>query len=381
MVAWSSSRTNVTELHSNVFLIVVYCVYMSLSIKEQNFTKIKNRFFFLLIGVFSVLFLYVLQPFFYPLFWASVIAILVYPYYEHLARLMRSQSAASIIMVLSVLVLIILPVILVGFLVVKESVNLYAAAKDSDFVLQPVSEMFRGTFLAPYLEQIKGLWQEYATEVTQSVGGFLVGGFRTITQNTINFFGMLFLCLYSLFFLLKDGKKILARIMELSPLGDKYDRALYNKFSETVVATLQSTLFLGIIQGSIGGLLFYVTGVPGALVWGVVMVALSIIPAAGSFLVWIPAAVIQLAIGNIWQGVTILAVGLGIISVIDNVLRPLLVGKEMEMHPIVVLFSTLGGLVIFGISGFVIGPVLASLCLALFSVYEQYYRKNLTSNK
>lgn len=354
---------------------------MSLTIKEQNFTKIKNRFFFLLIGVFSALFLYVLQPFFYPLFWAAVIAILVYPYYEHLARLIRSRSAASIIMVLSVLVLIILPVILVGFLVVKESVNLYAAAKDSNFVLQPISEIFSGTFLAPYLVQIKALWQEYATEVTQSVGGFVVGSFKTITQNTINFFGMLFLCLYSLFFLLKDGKKILSRIMELSPLGDKYDRALFNKFSETVVATLQSTLFLGLIQGFIGGVLFYATGVPGALVWGVVMVALSIIPAAGSFLVWIPAALIQFAIGNVWQGVTILAVGFGIISVIDNVLRPLLVGKEMEMHPIIVLFSTLGGLVIFGISGFVIGPVLAALCLSLFAVYEQYYRKNLTSNK
>jgi predicted PurR-regulated permease PerM len=354
---------------------------MALSIKEQNFAKIKNRFFFLLIGIFSLLFLYVLQPFFYPLFWAAVIAILVYPYYEHLARLIRSHSAASIIMVLSVLVLIILPVILVGFLVVKESVNLYAAAKDSNFVVQPISEIFSGTFAAPYLLQLKALWQEYATEVTQSVGGFVVGSFKTITQNTINFIGMLFLCLYSLFFFLKDGKKILGRIMELSPLGDKYDRALFNKFSETVTATLHSTLFLGLIQGAIGGILFYATGVPGALVWGVVMVALSIIPAAGSFLVWIPAALIQFAIGNVWQGATILAVGFGIISVVDNVLRPLLVGKEMEMHPIIVLFSTLGGLVIFGISGFVIGPVLAALCLALYSVYEQYYRKNLTSNR
>lgn len=349
--------------------------------REQNFAKIKNRFFFLLIGIFSVLFLYILQPFFYPLFWAAVIAILVFPYYEHVARLIHSRSLAAILMVLSVLILIILPVILVGFLVVTETVNLYASVKNTTFAIQPIADIFSGTFIDPYLVQIKILWQQYANEVTQSVGSFIVDGFKTITQNTITFLGMLFLCLYSLFFLLKDGRKILKRMMELSPLGDKYDRALYDKFSETVVATLQSTLFLGIIQGSIGGLLFYITGVPGALVWGVVMVALSIIPAAGSFLVWIPAALIQLAIGNIWQGITILAVGLGIISVIDNLLRPLLVGKEMEMHPIIVLFSTLGGLVIFGISGFVIGPVLASLCLALFSVYEQYYHKNLTSNK
>ncbi len=168
--------------------------------------------------------------------------------------------------------------------------------------------------------------------------------------------------------------------MHLSPLGDQYEQMLYQRFTSTARATLKGTLIIGGIQGVLGGLLFYFTGVEGAFVWGVIMTILSIIPAVGSFLVWFPAGIIMIATGNIGAGITILLVGAIIISNIDNVLRPPLVGKDTQMHPLFILFSTLGGIMLFGVSGFIIGPVLMALFLAVVSIYDHYYKTELDRN-
>ena len=189
-----------------------------------------------------------------------------------------------------------------------------------------------------------------------------------------------YLKIYSLYFFFKDGPKILSRIMHLSPLGDQYEKMLYERFTSTARATLKGTFIVGSIQGIIGGILFWLTGVEGALIWGVIMIALSLIPGIGSFLIWMPTGIIMLALGNLWQGLTILLVGAFIISTIDNLIRPPLVGKDIQMHPLIVLFSTLGGIFLFGISGFVIGPVLAALFIAVMSIYEEHYKRELNDN-
>jgi len=169
-------------------------------------------------------------------------------------------------------------------------------------------------------------------------------------------------------------------LAHLSPLGNKYENMLYQRFTSTVRSTLKSTLVIGGIQGTMGGLLFWATGVQGAFVWGVIMVILSIIPAIGSFLVWFPAGLIMIALGNVWQGLTVLIVGTVLISNIDNFLRPKMIEKDIQMHPLLVLFSTLGGLALFEISGFVIGPVVAALFLAVLAIYDQYYKLELKKN-
>lgn len=168
--------------------------------------------------------------------------------------------------------------------------------------------------------------------------------------------------------------------MHLSPLGDKYEGLLYERFTSTARATLKSTLILGSIQGALGGILFWITGVEGALIWAIVMAFVAMIPALGSFLVWLPIGLIMLALGNMWQGFTILIVGAILISNIDNLLRPMLVGRDTQMHPLLVLFSTLGGIFLFGISGFVLGPIIMSLFLSVISIYDHYYRNELGRN-
>lgn len=349
-------------------------------IRIESFAKVKNRFFFFLIGAFTVFLLYIFKPFFYPLFWAAVIAVMVYPWYRYLAKLFRSPALGSVITVLAVFLGIVVPLMCVGTLLIREVWTLYGQA-DIQFEQFKMFSYFNGTAFDPYLTQLKEVWGQNAQQVAGVVGSVLVSKITEITQNTVVFFGMVILCLYSLFYFLRDGKAILKRLTILSPLGDQYDVMLYERFTDTVKVTLKSTVLLGTLQGVLGGILFAVTGVPGALVWGVVMAAFSIIPAAGSFVVWVPAAIIEIALGNIWQGIVIALVGLCVISVIDNLLRPIFVGKVAELHPVVVLFSTLGGLVLFGVSGFVIGPVLAALYFALLSVYEEYYHRELKKNK
>ena len=155
---------------------------------------------------------------------------------------------------------------------------------------------------------------------------------------------------------------------------------LYEKFRSTARATLKGTFIVGGVQGIIGGILFWATGIEGALIWCIIMIALSAIPAVGPSIVWFPAGVIMLALGNFWQGITILLVGLLVISTIDNFIRPKLVGKDIQMHPLLVLFATLGGIFLFGISGFVIGPVIASLFIAVMAIYDHHYRNELQNN-
>ena len=159
--------------------------------------------------------------------------------------------------------------------------------------------------------------------------------------------------------------------MHLSPLGDKYETLLYKKFTSTTKATLKGTLIIGGVQGFLGGITFWIAGIEGAFVWGIMMLIVSIIPAIGPFLIWFPATIILLAIGNIWQGI-FYTVSWG--DTPD-------VGKDAGLHPLIVLFSTLGGLLVFGISGFIIGPVIAALFLSIITIYNEYYRKELKNNQ
>jgi predicted PurR-regulated permease PerM len=165
--------------------------------------------------------------------------------------------------------------------------------------------------------------------------------------------------------------------MYLSPLRDEHEKRLSQKFVSMTKATLKGTVVVGTIQGILGGIMFAIAGVPSFVMWGVIMVIFSIIPAIGSGIVWAPAGIIMLISGNVWQGFFILAFGGFFISFIDNIIRPKLVGGDTEMHPLLVFFATLGGLMAFGIIGFVIGPVIMALFLTLWDIYGSEFKVQL----
>ena len=190
-----------------------------------------------------------------------------------------------------------------------------------------------------------------------------------IGQNTFEFLVSFGLMLYMLFFLLRDGGQLSATIRNALPLAKPHANFLLNKFTTVIRATVKGNVVVAVVQGLIGGVALWALGVQGALLWGVVMTILSLLPAVGAALIWGPVAVYFLATGSVWQGVTLTLIGVFVISLIDNVLRPVLVGKDTQMPDYIVLMSTVGGLALFGINGFVIGPVIAAMFMAAWHVF------------
>lgn len=350
---------------------------------KMDFKKVQTLFFFSMIIIFAITVLYIFQPFFYPIFWAAVIAITFYPTYLYLERFIKIPTLSALITLLIVVALVFIPLFVIGILLVNESALLYTKLAESNLFgsVQNIStHLDQIPLIGPYLDQAGAQGSSYATSAAKNISLFLFNNIKDITQNSIRFILLFFVMIYTLFFFLKDGKRMLSRLMHLCPLGDTYEEMLYERFTSTARATLKGTIIIGIIQGALGGILFALTGIEGALIWGILMILLSLIPGIGSAIIWLPAGIIMLALGNVWQGVTILAVGMFVISLIDNLLRPALVGKDTQMHPVLILFSTLGGIALFGISGFIIGPVLTALFLAVVSIYEHYYKKELQNN-
>ncbi len=347
-----------------------------------SFDKMRSGFFIALIIILSVAMVYLFLPFFYPIFWAAVIAVMFYPLYKFVNKHIKMAGFSSLITILLVIVILFLPLATVSLLMVNESIHLYRTVSQANFVenVENISNFLRKTRFAPYAETIRTEWTGYAADAAKAISLYLFNNLKELTQNSLRFIFMLFIMFYTLYYFFKDGPRMLKRVMRMSPLGDEYENKLYERFTSTSRATIKGTIIVGGIQGTFGGILFWITGIEGALIWGVVMIALSIIPAIGSFLVWLPAGIIMLAVGNVWQGILILLFGAIVISSIDNLIRPYLVGNDIQMHPLVVLFSTLGGLILFGISGFVIGPVIAALFISIMTIYEFYYKKELASN-
>jgi len=349
-----------------------------------SFKYLQSGFFFGALFLTFLGFFGLFRPFLFPIFWAATIAVIFYPYYKKINHSLKHDSISSSIMILLIFALVFLPIIAIILMTVNQSVYLYNSVDTSNLVEtiggNVSSQIEQSSLLSAYLSEASQNWSQYLGNATKSISIALYESFIQFTQFSIRFIFMLFIFTYSLFYFFKDGEKILNKVMFLSPLGDKYEKTLFERFTSTARATIKGTFIIGAVQGTLGGILFAITGIPGAFVWGVVMTALSIIPAIGSFLIWVPAGLIMLFLGNIWEAITIFLVGSLLIGTIDNLLRPKLVGKDIQMHPLIVLFSTLGGIAIFGVSGFVIGPMIAAIFLSLLSIYELYYKTELKKN-
>jgi len=186
---------------------------------------------------------------------------------------------------------------------------------------------------------------------------------------------------YLLFFMFKDGKKLEEVMYHYLPLGDAHERLLVERFTATTRAVVKGTLAIAVLQGALGGIAFAIAGVSAPTLWGLAMTLMAIIPAIGPGIIWLPAGIILLLTGSIWQGIFILIVGALLVSVIDNFLRPLLIGRETKMPDAIILLSTLGGLATFGISGFIVGPIIAAFFLSLWTIFEKKFHRELTHNE
>lgn len=345
---------------------------------------IQSAFFFSILIIASVAFLAIILPFFEPILWAVTLAVLFRPVQKIiLSRLTQRENLASFITLLIILFAVIVPALSLSIAVAKEGVALYQSIANGQIDLSgPLiwaqntwpSLIERGESLGINIEEIKQKLSSSALQGSQ----WAVSHVFAVGQNTVKFAVMFFLMLYLLFFFLRDGKKIIDKIIYTLPIGDESERYLLSKFAEVSRATIKGTLVVGIVQGTIGGITFSLLGIQSAIFWGVVMILLSILPAIGSALVWLPAAIYLITSGMIVKGIILILIGVFIIGMIDNILRPILVGRDTKMPDYLILLSTLGGITFIGISGFVLGPVIAAFFLTIWTMFaNQYNTENI----
>jgi len=337
----------------------------------------QKTFLFLLLAV-SIAFGWVLWPFYGALFWGTVLAILFEPFHRQFLSAMRQRrNLAALTTLMLSLVIVIFPLTLISAALVQEGAAVYQRIKtgELDFGLyfQQVIDAMPPWIMSLLdrfgLGTLSAIQQRLSTVAVQG-SQLIATQALNIGQNTFDFLISFGIMLYLLFFFLRDGRALSARIKAAIPLSVDHKRHLFSKFTTVIRATVKGNIVVAATQGALGGAMFWILGIQAPLVWGVVMAFLSLLPAVGAGLIWAPVAIYFLVTGAIWQGVILIAFGILVIGLVDNVLRPILVGKDTQMPDYVVLISTLGGMALFGLNGFVIGPVIAALFIAAWDLFS-----------
>jgi len=337
----------------------------------------------------SALFFSMIHPFLMAIFLAGLFSAMARPVYRRLnIKFKGHRHLASVTTLLLMIVVVLIPLFLLVGLIVGQAIdvgqtvtpwiklNLEQPDKLTAYLQQlPFYE---------YIEPYRGIILEKAGQLVGTISNWIVGGLSQATLGTANFLFMTFVFLYTMYFFQMEGGKLIKKILYYLPLNSDDESLMLDKFTSVTRATLKGSLMIGVLQGGLAGGAFAVAGIDNAVFWGTVMAVLSVIPSVGSALVWLPASIILIMQDSIAAGVGLMVFCGLIVGSLDNVLRPILVGKDTKMHELMIFFGTLGGILMFGIAGIFIGPVIASLFVTIWELYgiafndylpEVYYRK------
>jgi predicted PurR-regulated permease PerM len=342
-----------------------------------NLPGLEDKTFLFLVVVVSLAFAWILWPFFGAVLWGTILAILFVPLYRRLIRIMaHRRTLAALATVMIVLLIVILPLALIGALLLQEALGVYAKFQSGELDLGRFFQQVLGALPGWVSDLLNRFGLSNLSSMQDKLSTGLMQGSQLVAtkvfdigQNTLDLVVNLGIVLYLLFFFLRDGDGLARRIRTAVPLHADQQRELFNMFTTVIRATVKGNVVMAIVQGALGGLIFWFLGVHAAVLWAVVMAFLSLLPAVGSALVWVPVAIYFLVTGATWQGIVLIAFGVLVIGMVDNVLRPILVGKDTKMPDYVVLISTLGGMAIFGLNGFVIGPVIAAMFMSVWEIF------------
>lgn len=339
-----------------------------------------NKTFLLLLLAVSAGFGWILWPYIGAIFWAVALAILFHPLNKRLLRRFpQKPNVATLITLLLCLVGVILPLVLIGASVVRETVHIYNRMSSGQLDFGAYFQQINAAmpvWLTQFLERINlasaAEIQSKLSSVAADAGKLVAGKAVEVGQNTLSFIVSFGVMLYLLYFLLRDGTVIAQRIRDAIPLEASHKRKLTGKFATVIRATVKGNLVVACAQGALGGLIFWILDIQGAVLWGVLMAFLSLLPAVGASLIWGPVSIYFLTTGSLTQGLILAAYGILVIGLVDNVLRPILVGKDTKLPDYIVLISTLGGMSVFGLTGFVIGPAIAALFIACWDIFSAH---------
>ncbi len=341
---------------------------------------LEERTFLFLLVILSVGFGAILWPFAGAILWALVIATVFRPLFQRLASaLQQRRTLAAVTTLVIIVVTVILPLSVISGALVQEGLSTYQRIRSGELdfgrYFQRLLEALP-TWITHLLDRL-GLTslelaeQRLSTVLTKEIQ-LLAGKVLSLGQNTMEFIVSLFIMLYLLFFLLRDGDDLARRITGAIPMRPELRRKLAGRFTTVLRATVKGNLVVAIVQGGLGGLIFWILGLNAPVLWGAFMAVLSLLPAVGTGLVWLPTAVYLMVTGEAAKGIILAAYGLLVIGSVDNVLRPILVGKDTQMPDYVVLLSTLGGLATFGFNGFVIGPMVAAMFITVWGIFATH---------
>ncbi|RII84014.1 AI-2E family transporter [Neopusillimonas maritima] len=335
------------------------------------------RSFVTLLIVVSLAFGWLLLPYYSAIFWGAVLAVSFSPLHRRITeRFPRYPNLSALATLLICLVIVIFPLLVLISALLREGALIYQRLESGELSLGLYYERIVDALpdSVHQLLQELGLGDMFSLQEKLSAGAlegskFIAGQAVNIGQNTAGVLISLGIMLYLLFFLLRDGAHLARTVKLLMPLDDEHKLMLIQKFITVVRATIKGNIVVAATQGALGGFIFWVLGIEGALLWGVIMAFLSLLPAVGAAIIWFPVAVYFLVTGAYVDATILIAFGVFVIGLVDNILRPLLVGKDTKMPDYVVLVSTLGGLATFGLNGFVIGPLLAALFMSVWSLF------------
>lgn len=324
------------------------------------------------------------QPFLLAMVWATVLAHLLYPLYSRLtARLGGRESLAAGILTIGIMLLGVLPLIWMGGVIVREAVVLEKAIRIwvSEGGLERLPEHLSklplgGEYLRGWYDRLEAgpdNLEEMLISSAKSLSQFLVGGLTGFVKNVFAFFANALIMIVTLFFFFRDGRDLVAKLYELIPLDSSHKSKIFVRLDLTMRAVVKGVVVTAIVQGLLAGLAYAVLGVPVPVVLMAVTTILAPIPFGGTALVWVPVALWLLWAGPVWKGVALLVWGAGIVSTVDQVLRPLLIGHGAQIPVFLLMFSVLGGLSVYGVIGIFVGPIVVALLLTALQIYREEY--------
>lgn len=343
--------------------------------REVQALRFHRTFLLTVLILTGLLFVWIVNYFLVAILVAGSLTTLFNPLNLWIRRRFRGRTGFAALVTCIVLLLgILIPAVILGDIVAGQAVSLYESAQET---IKQWTEEGNGGWLADFrnwrlvrwihLQDIE--WGQVFERGLQGVGTGAASLFNLLSKNVIGFFAKFLIILFTMFYFFRDGEQIVQRLKEISPMNEKYEQAIIKRFRQISRATVRGTVLVGLTQGTLGAITLLLTGVDGWLLWGVVMALLAMIPPFGTYLVMVPIGIFQLLSGRYLVGVIILIASLFIIGSIDNLMRPRIVGRSARMHDLVIFFSTLGGIGIFGILGFIVGPVIAALFMTVLDIY------------
>ncbi|MBN1250960.1 MAG: AI-2E family transporter [Bacteroidales bacterium] len=349
----------------------------------KNFNLQEIFFFFILIAV-TIGFYNVIEPFIVDIFLALILAVLFRKPLNFLIKKFKGKKArAAAITLLLVVFVIVIPLTVIGIMLSSEVGNTYSTLKNylpeiESYINNIPEKLSKIPQLQDHLEQIN--WTkiaEAADKLVSTLGAFILGLIQKTFINVGFMIMHFFIVLFLLYYLFIDGQKLLKRIQYLVPLKDKDEQELFDKLEKVTDAIIVNTFMIGVLEGTYGGILFAILGIPSPFFWGTIMAFLSIIPLVGANSILLPMAIVQLFIGNYWTGIIILVIGVGAVTVNQNIVRPRLDGHKSGMHPAIMFLASMGGLIWMGIIGFLAGPIITGLFLIIWNQFGVRYQNKL----